>query len=265
MGSPRVCYRAIASLPKRLPLPDGSLVVVRIVIAALAFRLISAILALLVNLSFPLQQREQFTVFESRSPFWDTFARYDSGWYQQIASNGYVFVKGGPSVGVGKPGKIAFFPLYPVSMQYTGRLFGSSKADTYKGGILVSWISFIAASVGLFFLAKLDLNPSEAERAVLLTMVFPFSFFFGLVYTEALFLMLTVFSFYGFRTRHWILGGLAGALATATRPTAFSCCRRWHGWRTAPRSQPHAIAHSRRLVWCSSLPVSVGTRCTSIN
>ncbi len=88
MGIPRVCYRAIASFPKRLPLPDGSHVVVRIVIVALAFRLISAILALMVNLSFPLEQREQFTVFESRSPFWDTFARYDSGWYQQIASNG---------------------------------------------------------------------------------------------------------------------------------------------------------------------------------
>ena len=245
MGIPRVCYRAIASFPKRLLLPDGSHVVVRIVIVALAFRLISAILALMVNLSFPLEQREQFTVFESRSPFWDTFARYDSGWYQQIASNGYVFVKGGPSVGVGKPGKIAFFPLYPVSMQYTGRLFGSSRADIYMGGILVSWISFIAASVGLFFLAKLDLNPGEAERAVLLTTVFPFSFFFGLVYTEALFLMLTVFSFYGFRTRHWILGGLAGALATATRANGILMlpALAWVAYRAAqPTARDRSLA-----------------------
>jgi hypothetical protein len=191
--------------------------VVRLVAAALAFRLISAILALLVNLSFPLQQREQFTVFESTSPFWDTFARYDSGWYHQIAKNGYVFVAGGPSAGIGKPGKIAFFPVYPLSMQYTSRLFGSSQADLYLGGILVSWTAFIAASVALFFLAKLDLNRRQAERAVVLIAIFPFSFFFGLVYTESLFLLLTVLSFYGFRTRHWILGGIAGALATATR------------------------------------------------
>ena len=189
----------------------------RLVIAALAFRVVSALLALLVNLSFPLHQRQQFTVFESTSPFWDTFARYDSGWYHQIASNGYVFVAGGPSAGIGKPGKIAFFPVYPLSMQFAGRLFDTGKADVYLGGILVSWISFIAASVVLFFLAKLDLNSQQAERAVLLTAIFPFSFFFGLVYTEALFLLLTVLSFYGFRTRHWLLGGIAGALATATR------------------------------------------------
>jgi hypothetical protein len=157
--------------------------VVRIVAAALGFRVISAIIALLVNLSFPLQQHEQFTVFESTSPFWDTFARYDSGWYYQIATNGYTFVPGGPSAGIGKPGKIAFFPLYPVSMQYTGRLFGTARADVYFGGILVSWMSFIAASVALFFLARLDLNRRQAERTVLLTAIFPFSFFFGMVYT----------------------------------------------------------------------------------
>ncbi len=154
-------------------------------------------------------------------------------------------MKGGPSVGVGKPGKIAFFPLYPVSMQYTGRLFGSSRADIYMGGILVSWISFIAASVGLFFLAKLDLNPGEAERAVLLTTVFPFSFFFGLVYTEALFLMLTVFSFYGFRTRHWILGGLAGALATATRANGILMlpALAWVAYRAAqPTARDRSLA-----------------------
>ena len=226
---------------------DGALrrIVVRIVVGALALRLISAVLALFVNLSFPLQQREQFTVFESTSPFWDTFARYDSGWYQQIAMNGYAFVKGGPSVGVGKPGKIAFFPLYPASMQYASRLFGSSKADVYMAGIFVSWVSFIAASVGLFFLASLDLDRQQAERAVTLAAIFPFSFFFGLVYTEALFLMLTVFSFYGFRTRHWILGGLAGALATATRPNGILMlpALAWIAYRAAqPMARDRTLA-----------------------
>ena len=164
VGRPGVCYRAIANLPPPKSFPHDSRIVVRLVAAALAFRLISALLALLVNLSFPLQQREQFTVFESSSPFWDTFARYDSGWYQQIATNGYVFVPGGPSAGIGKPGKIAFFPVYPLSMRYTGKLFNAEKADVYLGGILVSWISFIAASVMLFKLARLDLNSDNRQR-----------------------------------------------------------------------------------------------------
>jgi hypothetical protein len=192
-------------------------IAVRIAVYALVFRVISAILALLVNLTFPLHQREQFTVFESTSVFWDTFARYDSGWYYQIARHGYVFVEGGPSAGIGKPGKIAFFPLYPLLMRYAGRLFGDTAASAYFGGILVSWVSFIAAMVALFLLARLDLPRQRAERAVLLAAVFPFSFFFGMVYTEALFLLLTILSFFAFRTRRWIAGGVFGGLATATR------------------------------------------------
>src|SRR5262249_347989 len=63
--------------------------VLRIVALTVAFRLVSAVIALLVNLVFPLDQREQFTVFESTSPFWDAFARYDSGHFEGIAWGGY--------------------------------------------------------------------------------------------------------------------------------------------------------------------------------
>jgi Mannosyltransferase (PIG-V) len=184
---------------------------------ALAFRVVSAIVAFLANRLFPSHQPEQFTVFGSTNMFWDTFARYDSGWYYQIAKSGYLFAPGGPSAGIGKPGKIAFFPLYPMTMRYTGHLFGSDPGSLYLAGILVSWISFIAAMVALYFVARLDLPRRQAQRAVLLAAIFPFSFFFGLVYSESLFLLLTLLAFYSFRTRRWILGGMAGALATATR------------------------------------------------
>ena len=188
----------------------------RIAGAALGFRVLSALSAMLVNRCFPLYQREQFTVLGSPS-VWDTFARYDSGWYYQIAKSGYIFVAGGPSAGIGKPGKIAFFPLYPLLMRYTGRLFGPDPANLYFAGIVVSWVAFVAAAVALYFLARLDLSRRQAERAVLLTAIFPFSFFFGVVYSESLFLLLTILSFYAFRTRRWLAGGIAGALATATR------------------------------------------------
>jgi hypothetical protein len=189
----------------------------RIALWALGFRLVSALLAFFVVLVFPLHQPGPGTMFEQSSPFFGPFIRYDAGWYSQIARNGYEFVVGGPSVGVGKPGKIAFFPLYPMLMRYAGRLFGRTTADIYLGGILVAWTSFALAMVALFYLARLDLPRHRAERAVLLTAIFPFAFFFGMVYTESLFLLLTVLSFYGFRTRRWWLGGMAGALATATR------------------------------------------------
>jgi hypothetical protein len=174
-------------------------------------------------------------MFDRPSPFWDAFIRYDSGWYYQIARNGYGFVAGGPSVGVGKAGKIAFFPLYPILMRYAGRLLGPGASDIYLGGILVAWTSFALAMVALFYLSRHELPPDRAERAVLLTAVFPFAFFFGLVYTESLFLLLTVLSFYGFRTRRWWLGGAAGALATATRVNGILMlpALAWIAWRAA--------------------------------
>jgi len=184
--------------------------VLRIAVCALGFRVVSAIIALLVNVTFPLYQREQFTVFGSTSPFWDTFARYDSGYYEGIAWSGYAPLAGGRS-------NIAYFPVYPLLMRYVGRLFGRHHAVYFISGIGIAWVSFILAMVALYYLARLDLSRRQAERAVLLTTIFPFAFFFGVAYSESTFLLFAVLSFYFFRTRRWVLGGLCGAVATATR------------------------------------------------
>ena len=152
----------------------------RIVLAAIAFRVLSAVLAFISNVVFPLDGPEQFpSIFGPMRSFWDPFTRYDGGWYYQIARNGYQFVVGGPSVGVGKPGKIAYFPVYPLLMRYAGRLFGDLPGALYFGGILVSWVAFVLAMVLLLRLAMLDVDEEHAERAVYLAAVFPFAFFFG--------------------------------------------------------------------------------------
>ena len=60
---------------------------------ALAFRAFSAILALLANVSLPAYRPGQFMpMFGTPSPFWDAFVPHDSGWYYQIARDGYQFV-----------------------------------------------------------------------------------------------------------------------------------------------------------------------------
>ena len=119
----------VAAGPK--PARSSIALIARIVAGAVAFRVVSAVLAFLCNLVFPLYQPEQFpSVFGSMRAFWDPFTRYDGGWYYQIARNGYQFVVGGPSVGVGKPGKIAYFPVYPLLMRYASRLFGTLAGAT---------------------------------------------------------------------------------------------------------------------------------------
>ena len=171
---------------------------VRIALAAVGFRLVSALLALFVNLAFPLHQREQFTVFGSTSPFWDTFARWDSGYFQGIARAGYAPLAGGRS-------NIAYFPVYPMLVRAVARPFGRQPAAFYLAAIAIAWLSFVLAMVALYYLARHDLPPPRAERAVLLTMIFPFSFFFGAAYSESTFLLFVLLAFYGFRTRHWLL------------------------------------------------------------
>ncbi len=135
--------------------------------------------------------------------------------------------------GWGKAGKIAFFPAYPLLMRYVGRLFGHRAAAPYLGGIVVSWAAFTLAMIAIYYLARLDLQASQARRAVLLITIFPFAFFFGVVYTESVFLLFTVASFYFFRTRRWALGGCCGAIATATRVNGILMlpALAWIAWR----------------------------------
>lgn len=208
--------------------PTDRRAALRIAAGALGFRVLSAVLALFINVAFPLDAARQMTVYNTPSSFWDTFARFDSGWYEGIARDGYSFAEGGRS-------NIAYFPVYPMLMRHVGRLFGRHHAAFYLGGIVVSWTSFVLAMVVLYHLARLDLPRRQAERAVLLTAIFPFAFFFGVIYSESTFLLFTVLAFYLFRRRHWLTGGAAAAFGIATRVTGVLMwpALAWTAWREA--------------------------------
>ncbi len=225
---------------KHLSSPIDRRAALRVAVGALGFRMLSAVLALLINVAFPLDAPRQMTIYSTPSPFWDTFARFDSGWYEGIARDGYSYAEGGRS-------NIAYFPVYPMLMRHVGRLFGRHHAAFYLGGIVVSWTSFVLAMMFLYYLARLDLPRRRAERAVLLTAIFPFAFFFGVIYSESTFLLFTVLAFYLFRTRRWLTGGGTAALAIATRVTGVLMwpALAWTAWRSAettPRDRALASA-----------------------
>ena len=200
--------------------------------------MLSAIVALFAVLAFPLDRPipAGSTFWGPPSPFWDAMVRHDSGWYLDIARRGYD-VSGAMA---GGRSNIAFAPAYPLLMRYVGRLLGRSPGDVYLGGVIVSWLSFALAMMALSRLAALDLAPRRAERAVVLTAIFPFAFFFGAVYTESMFLLFAVLAFYAFRTRRWALGGACGAVATATRVTGILMwpSLAWIVWRSVGRATP---------------------------
>ncbi|MDE3154045.1 MAG: hypothetical protein KGN76_03040 [Acidobacteriota bacterium] len=225
----------------------------RITALALGVRGFGALLAFLFNIAYPLAQPEQFTVLGHTNLFWDAFARDDSGWYFGIARYGYAYVAGGRS-------NLAYFPVYPLLMRYLGRLFGRGMFDYYLAGALISWTAFALALVVLYRLARLDLSRRAAERAVLYAAIFPFAFFFGKVYTESVFLLTTVTAFYAFRTRRWGLGGVSGALMTATRVNGVMALPllAWIAWRHTAGDRRGRIAAAAALAVAAA---GIGSYC----
>jgi hypothetical protein len=137
--------------------------------------------------------------------------RWDSGWFLSIALGGY---------DVPEP-RTAFFPLYPLMIRIVGEpidALGLAGAHAFEvAGILVSLVAFMAALYLLHRLVSLELGSASADAAVLLLALFPTSFYFSAIYSESLFLALSVGCLYAARRDCWWQAGLLGALASATR------------------------------------------------
>ena len=129
--------------------------------------------------------------------------RWDSVYYVQIAQDGYTQLK-----------QAGFFPLYPLLISILDDVVGSA----IVAGFLISLVSF---AIGLVLFDRLALletgRAAVARRSVWLLALFPASLFFSAVYTEALFLALSVGSFLAARRGRWWLAGLLGGFAAATR------------------------------------------------
>lgn len=130
------------------------------------------------------------------------FARWDSVWFLAIAGDGY---DGGA--------RTAFFPLYPLLVGGAGTVLGSDLV----AGVLVSLAALLAALVALHRLVALDFGGRVARGAVLAVAFFPMSFFLSAVYSEALYLALSVGAFLAARRNAWAWAGVLGGCAAATR------------------------------------------------
>jgi hypothetical protein len=99
-------------------------------------------------------------------------------------------------------------------------------------GVLFSLIALAFALYGIHRLSTLELGaprsrsplaaglvPEAARLAVWLTALAPMAFYFSAVYSESLYLALSVGVFWSARTGRWAWVGILGALAAATRST----------------------------------------------
>ncbi|HEV2815579.1 MAG TPA: mannosyltransferase family protein, partial [Solirubrobacteraceae bacterium] len=128
---------------------------------------------------------------------------WDAGSYATIAQGGYSQAES----------LQAFFPLYPTLVRAGSR----SPETTIVVGIVVSLVAFAVALYLLHRLVALERGRDVAGLAVLLVAFSPLALFFSAVYTESLFLALSVGAFYAARRGCWWLAGIAGGLAATTR------------------------------------------------
>jgi hypothetical protein len=166
-------------------------------------------------------------------------ARWDAAWYLVIAHYGYR-----PDLGALTASRTAFFPLYPLGL----RALSDVGLAPVIAGVLLSLAALAAGLYALHRLTTLEvarlrrhvrraaappdagplgggaplakLDAREVARlVVLLTAFAPMAFFFSAVYSESLYLALSVGVFLCARRGRWASAAMLAALASATRST----------------------------------------------
>lgn len=135
-------------------------------------------------------------------------AKWDSYWFLDVAKNGYYMR------GENEFANVVFFPLYPIGVRLMGYLTGGNL-------VLAGWIvSSLCLLIGVLVLTRLvqRFHPNiDPIWPTIFLLIFPTAFFLNAVYSEAMFLMLSIAMFYfAFQRRFWIAACFA-ALASATR------------------------------------------------
>jgi hypothetical protein len=138
---------------------------------------------------------------ESHNLLLNVWGRWDAVHYLDIATIGYHGTD------------MAFFPLYPLLIAGIGALIGNHLV----AGLLVSNVALFFGLLFLYKLVEHEFDRGVARRAIFYISIFPTAVFFSAVYTESLFFMLTVASFYYMRQRRWWLAGGIGLFAAMTR------------------------------------------------
>jgi mannosyltransferase PIG-V len=136
----------------------------------------------------------------------DIWARWDGGWFTHIAQHGYTDPKS----------TTAFFPAYPLAVRALGWTFGGHYV---LAGVILSLLACAAAFVLLHELARELVGDDAARRTITYFAVFPAALFLGAVYSESLYLLLTLGAFLAAVRGRFVYAGIAAGLAMLTRPT----------------------------------------------
>ncbi len=138
----------------------------------------------------------------------ELWRQWDANNFLRIAELGY---RGFETEGMHTT--LVFYPLYPWLMRALHLII----PDWAVCGHLISCACYIGAAPILARTLTEDFGRRTARLALGLLSCYPFAFFFGAVFSESLFLLLSAAGFACIRRRRWLPAGLLGALAALTR------------------------------------------------
>lgn len=159
-------------------------------------------------------------------PFVSMFTKWDSAWYQRIAIHGYPFKD---AMWDGSPPlqNWAFFPLYPALMRLFASFFWfqpytNLDQATMISGFIISNICFLLSALFIYKLSnKLFNNTNIAQLSVVFFSFFISSNIFSMVYSESLFIFLTITAFYFLENNKLLFAVPLAVLASFTRSNGF--------------------------------------------
>ena len=149
------------------------------------------------------------------------FSQWDSGWYLSIMEEGYNTFAPGEYL---RQANWVFFPLYPLLSYYLMLLTGLWKEGA---GLIVSNLCLLGALIvsAHYYLRSRGLTKLTDTWPLWFLLTFgSYSFYFGLIYTEALFIFLTALGFYYLQRRSYLTAALIGGFLSATRNVGIIFC-----------------------------------------
>jgi Gpi18-like mannosyltransferase len=141
-------------------------------------------------------------------PLISPWANFDGIHYLSIASNGYAETNA------------RFFPLFPILIYLISIVFGHGQTSGvfhFFTGLFLANICFLLSLFVFYKLVRLDFSHKTAINSIIFLLFFPTSFYFGSIYSESIYLLLTLIVFYLARKNKWLAASIFGAFLTAAR------------------------------------------------
>jgi hypothetical protein len=148
--------------------------------------------------------------------------RSDGFWYVYIAQHGYGHTLHPLPALTGMHERFspwAFYPAWPLLI----RGFHALAPSSYPlDALILAGLVGFAALCAFYALARGYFDDSTARTATLLLAAWPASGVLNLPYSEGLFIAATAIALLALHRQRWWIAGIAGAVATATRPTGLA-------------------------------------------